>query len=167
MQDNASFLKNSADVLAENSDYSWLSSISPECIENLHKLCDEVHQSLLGGPLFSYEKSDWERAIERFGIDRMHIRYAQRSELAGMLTVQTAEGVHRHCEVLLGLTHAVVHNSDKGSFLTKMFYDPSDGIEENCKRVRLAFLELVDTRYRNSHPLPWDRNFPLAILNAI
>ncbi len=167
MQDRVSFLRDSVSVLAENSDYSWLSSVSPECVEILHKLCDEVHQSVLGGPQFSYRKSDWERAIESFGIDETHNPYAERSRRAGMLTILTSEGVHRHCEVLLGLTHAVVHNGDKGSFLAKIFFDPSDGIEENCKRVVSAFLELIDTRYRDSQSLPWDPGFPLEILKTL
>ena len=167
MPDKAPLLRDSVSLLAENSDYAWLSSVSPECVESLHQFCDEVHQSVLGGPNFSYQKSDLERAIESFGIDAMHNPYAERSRRAGMLTVLTSEGVHRHCEVLLGLTYAVVHNRDKGSFLGKMFFDPSDGLEENCHRVSGAFLELVDRRYRDSQSLPWDPSFPLEILKTL
>ncbi len=151
MPDKASFLGHSASVLAENSDYSWLSSVSPESVEGLHKLCDEVYQSLLCGPQSAYQ----------------NVQYAERSKRAGMLTVLTSVGVQRHCDVLLGLIHAVVHHRDQGSLVSRMFFDASDGIEGNCERVSLAFLELVDTRYRESQSLPWDPSFPIEVLKTL
>lgn len=166
MTDKPSFLNASVNILEENADYSWLRRVSPESVKSLHNLCGEVHQSLLGGPLFEFKKSDWKRAIEIEGIDQIYIQYAERSERAGMLTVLTSEGILRHCEVLLGLAYATVHNREKGSFLTRLF-NTSAEVEKNCRRVGFAFLELVDARFRNSQSLPWDPDFPLEILKAL
>jgi hypothetical protein len=166
MPDKSSFLNASVSILEENPDYSWLRRVSPESVKSLHKLCDEVHQSLLGGPLFEFQKSDWKRAIEIEEIDQIYLQYAERSERVGMLTVLTSEGILRHCEVLLGLVHATVHNREKRSFLTRLF-NTSGELEKSSRRVGFAFLELVDTRFRNSQSLPWDPDFPLEILNGL
>jgi len=166
MTEKASFLNASVSILERNADYSWLRRVSPDSVKSLHNLCDEVHQSLLGGPLFETAKSDWKRAIEIEGINRIYVEYAERSERAGMLTVLTSEGILRHCEVLLGLVYATVHNRDKGSFLTRLF-NTSAELGKSSRRVGFAFLEIVDTRFRNSQCLPWDPDFPLEILKAL
>lgn len=166
MSGKVSFLRASVSILARNTDYAWLSRVSPASVESLHQLCDEVHRSLLGGPLFGYRKSDWSRAIENEGIDPKYVEYANRSERAGMLTVLTADGTLRHCDVLLGVAHSAVHNRAKGSFVARVFH-PSAGLDENCKRVGFAFLELVDARSQSSQSLPWDPNFPLGILKEL
>jgi hypothetical protein len=115
MPDNASFLNASVRVPEENPDYSSLRRVSPKSIKSLPDLCDETHQSLLGGPLFEFRKSDWKRAMEIVGIDQIYLQYAERSERAGMLTVLTSEGILRHCEVLLALVCATLRNTEKGS----------------------------------------------------
>jgi hypothetical protein len=166
MPANTSFLNASVSILEENPDYSSLRRASPKSIKSLHELCDETHQSLLGGPLFEFQKSDWKRAMEIEGIDPIYLQYAERSERAGMLTVLTSEGIHRHCDVLLRLVYATLHNREQGSFLTRLL-NASAQLEKSARRVGFAFLELVDTRFRNSQSLPWDRDFPLEILKKL
>jgi hypothetical protein len=153
-------------ILEENPDYSSLRRVSPKSIKSLHDLCDETHQSLLGGPLFEFQKSDWKRAMEIEGINQIYLRYAERSERAGMLTVLTSEGILRHCEVLLALVYSTLHNRDKGSFLTRLF-NPSAEFEKSSRRVGFAFLKLIDMRFTNSQSLPWDPDFPLEILKKL
>lgn len=99
-------------------------------------------------------------------IDEIYLRYAERSERAGMLTVLTSEGILRHCEVLLALVHATLHNREKGFFLTRVL-NPSAEFEKSSRRVGFAFLNLIDTRFRNSESLPWDPDFPVEILKKL
>jgi len=168
MQNRPSFLDKGVRtfILSENADYSWLRSASPKSVESLHQLCDDVYRSLWGGPLFDYAKDDWDRAIEIEGFNQIYVQYAKRSERAGMLTVFTNEGFRRHCDVLLGLAHAVLHNRQKDSLVSRIF-NSSAGMEKNCTRVGFAFLRLVDTRMQNSQSLPWDPNFPLETLKTL
>ncbi len=162
----AFFLDKIVSILTRDKTYAWLNGVDHGCVEALHELCDDVHRSLLGGPLFDYAKEDWDRAIERFGFDQKYVHYAARSKRVGMLTAFTAEGALRHGEVILGLAHAVVHNREKGSLATKISH-PSSGIKESFQRVGIAFLELIDSRFDNSQPLPWDRTFPLESLRTL